>query len=295
MKFVRNQLIARGYWNEADDGTGGSAGGAATDDIKDQDTDSGDNKGGEEAGKKDESGDGGDDEAKPSESEAKLLKEVMQKKEKLREAQDSLKNKDSEVAKLKEELKKFDGIDLEQVKELIKHQKETETRKLEQKGEWDKLKAQMVEQHQSELKSVKEQLEQVQSELKSKDGVINNLTIGHAFDSSKFISDNLTLTPTKARIVYGEYFDIDGDKVVAYDKPKSASDRTMLVNGEGNPLKFEEAISKIIDGDPDRDHLIRSKMKPGADSKTASGKKPEIKENLYGQSRIEKALSAGKK
>lgn len=222
---------------------------------------------------------------KPTDAEAKLLKEVMDKKQKLKAATEELEG-------LKKQIKQFEGIDVEKVKSLLEQQKLAEQKKLEEQGEWDKLRAQMVEQHNQALEGVNSELEQLKAALSAKDSVINELTVGHAFDASDFIKEDLTLTPTKARIIYGNHFEVVDGKVVAFDKV--GKDRTMLVDGQGNPLKFNDAIKKIVDADPDRDHIVKSKAKPGSDSKPKD-KAKEQQPELRGQDKIAAGLAAAGK
>lgn len=124
---------------------------------------------------------------------------------------------------------------------------------------------------------------------------IVELTVGHSFDNSGFIRDEMVLTPRKARVVYGDHFDVEDGRLVGYDKPRGTGERTKLVDGKGEPLGFEEAMRKIVEIDPDRDNLLKSKLKQGADSadkkpavvEVALSKKPEPK----GISKIEAALA----
>lgn len=276
---LRRELVGRGYWNEADnDGGAGGGGGGGSDNDGGADDDKNTDKGGSD------NDDKGGKKPKASDEEARLLKEVMKRK-------DQVKSLQSELDKVNQQLKKFEGVDLDKIKALMEEAENAENAKLEAKGEWDRLKAKMAEQHQNEVKSLKDQLTEFQTKLSDKDSVINKLTIGHAFDSSKFIADELTLTPAKARVIYGEYFDVVDGKVMAYDKPRGANGRTPLVDANGDAIAFNEAIKKIVDSDPDRDHLIKSKMKPGAGSDNQPVKKPENKPVLKGASRIAAGLS----
>lgn len=227
------------------------------------------------------------DENKPSDKEAELLKEVMKKK-------DALKGAKSEIDKLKDQLKRFDGINPDEVRELLNEKKTAEQKKLEEKGQWDTLKKQMNEAHQTELSKKDEELTAAQKALADAQAQIQELTVGSAFNSSKFIGEDLVLTPSKARVVYGDHFDVEDGQVVAYDKPKGAANRTMLVDGKGDPLGFEAAIKKIVDADPDRDNLLRSSIKKGAASKGGDTTPPKTEPALKGVSRIEAALSAKK-
>jgi uncharacterized tellurite resistance protein B-like protein len=284
---ISDKLIARGYWDVAGDGTDLPGQGGTGDDPG-----VGEGQGAGEGGQGDEGGEGSDDPAgddkpagdKPTDEVAKLVKEVMKRKEQLKQTQDELK-------KVQAVAKQFEGLDPEAVRKLIEDAKSAETKKLEEKGQWDALKKQMNDAHQTEVKKLTDQLGELQAKLGESSSVVEKLTVGHAFDSSKFISEELTLTPAKARIVYGAHFEIENGEVIAYDKPRGAEGRNMLVSGTGDSLSFEEAIRKIVDSDPDRDRLVRSKVRPGADSKTMPAKAPEKKQDLRGAERIAASLA----
>jgi len=216
---------------------------------------------------------------KPTDEEAKLLKEVMQKKEALQKTQ-------ADLTAAQERLKEFDGIDPAEIKKLLQAQKDAETAQLEAKGEYERVKQRMAEEHANQTKSLQEQIDALKAQLGQKDGAINELSIGAQFAQSTFIAEELTLTPSKARVVYGEHFDVVDGKVVAFDKPRGATNRTALVDQYGNNVGFDEALRKIVDADPDKDALLRSKVKPGAgsDSKKADPKpKQEIADTSTGK------------
>lgn len=217
----------------------------------------------EKAGKKDG----------PTDEEARLLKENMAKKEQLKKAAD-------ELAALK---KQFEGIDPEAVRKLLAEQKSAEEQALEKKGDYERLKARMAEEHGKEITSLKAQLEALQGEKSKLASTINDLTIGTQFGQSQFISGELTLTPAKARVIYGDYFDVEDGKIVGYDKPRGSAGRTALVDQYGSAVAFDAALRKIVDADPEKDHLLKSKVKAGAgsDSKKASG---EIAKEVSGDS-----------
>ena len=285
MKFdVTRKLIARGYWKE-NDGEGGDLGGAG-DTGGAGDGETGDDGGdGEQGGKGSGDDDSGSDDDKPSEKEAALIKEVMKKKGKIKELETQLGN-------LNSQLKRFEGIDPEAVRELLKQKEEVETKKLEEKGEWEKLKQQILSAHGKEVSGLADELATVKKQLSEKDTLIEKLTIGHSFDSSKYIGEELLLTPSKARVIYGSHFDIEDGKVVGYDKPRGDSGRVQLIGGDGEPLSFEDAMKKIIDTDQDRDNLIRSKARAGAGSSTTPRATPkDSKPKPKGVSRIHAAIT----
>lgn len=204
---------------------------------------------------------------KPSDEEAKLLKEVMQKKE-------ALKARETELAAAQERLKQFDGIDPDAVKKLLADQKAAEEAQLAAKGEFDTLKARMAEEHTKVTTSLNDQIKALQDQLAAKDRIVDELSVGTQFSQSKFIADETTIPPAKARALYGPHFDLEDGKVVGYDKPRGAAGRAPLVDQLGNAVGFEDAMRKIIEADPDKDSLLRSKVKPGAGSTSATQAKP---------------------
>lgn len=292
---IKRQLTARGYWDAADggEGQGGGSGGGS----------GGSGEGGQGGSAGGEGGAGGSaDDAKVLQAQlkeltdklaasendkAKLLKETMQRKD--------------ELKKLGEQLKAFEGINVDEVKKLLDDRKQQEVKDLEARGQWDALKKQMNDAHAAELAKRDSELADLRAQLSAREGMVANLTVGQSFAQSRFINEELSLTPGKARIVYGPHFENQDGKVVAYDKPAGASNRTMLVDGKGEPLDFESAIEKIVKADPDYERLVKAKGKPGAGSGNAGNAgntgAPPKDSGLTGRYRIAAGLAAaaGKK
>lgn len=225
----------------------------------------------------------------PSDEEARLLKENMQKKEALRK-------KDEEIAALK---KQFEGIDPEAVRKMLAERADAEKAELEKKGDYERLKARMAEEHGKEVKTLQDQIAELQAQVSKASGTINELSIGSQFSQSQFIGEELTLTPAKARVIYADHFDLEDGKVVGYDKPRGAANRTALVDQYGTPVSFDDALRKIVDADPEKDHLLKSKIKSGAGSDSRKTTQPANKqEPTDSVSRIAaglKGLMAGQK
>jgi hypothetical protein len=227
-------------------------------------------------------------EGKPTEAEAKLLKDMMKQKTRAGELE-------AQLNLVNEKLKAFEGIDAAKVKTLMVEQEEIERKRAIAEGDFDRLTKQMAERHTAEKSTMQEQIAAATSATSSLQKQIADLTVGGSFTSSKFVTEDLTLTPNKARVIYGPHFEYKDGKVVGFDKPAGASDRTMLVNSTGDALNFEDAMKKIVDADPDRDELIRSKMKPGAGSaptKPAKGADSNQSNNLSGVEKIAAGLKA---
>lgn len=274
-------LVTRNVWmkyHSPTDGEGNDLGGGGGADDK------GGKEGGDEGGAADDKGGSADDKGGktgPSDAEAKLIKENMAKKEQLRKAQD-------EIAALK---KSVEGLDLDEVRKLIADRKTAEEKALEAKGDYERLKGRMAEEHGKEVTALKAQIAELQGQVGKANGTINELTVGTQFGQSQFIADELTLTPGKARVIYGDYFDVEDGKIVGYDKPRGSAGRTALVDQYGTAVGFEAALRKIVEADPEKDHLMKSKVKAGAgsDSKKASGE-PAKEQNTDSMSKIAAGL-----
>ena len=206
-----------------------------------------------------------------------------------------LKKLAEEREQLKASLAQFEGIDVEEVKRLVTEKQAAEEDKLKKAGEWDRLKAQMLEVHNREKQTLAEQLKAREDELLQLRSTIGDLTVGNAFGNSKFINNDLTIPASKARVLYGSHFDFEDGRLVGYDKPVGAKDRTMLIDGAGEPLAFEDALQKIVQSDPDYVSIAKSKIKIGANSGTkGSDKAPEMKPDVRGVSRIAAGLAKQK-
>lgn len=224
-----------------------------------------------------------------TDKERELLRESMGRKEKIKELEGKLSEYSSQ-------LKNWEGLNPDDVRKLVQEKRDAELKQLEKKGEWDKIRQQMLEAHNVEKQTLAQKIEELNQKLNAYSGQIDQLTVGQAFSTSKFIADELVLTPSKARTVYGSHFERETDgRVIAYDKPGGAEGRAPLVDGQGNPLPFDAALKKLVEVDPDRDALLRAKIKQGADSGTA-GAKPKPSDNSgsnSGVSRIADAIRSG--
>jgi hypothetical protein len=212
-----------------------------------------------------------------------LLREVMEKKNKIKE--------------LEATIARFDGIDPDAVRALLDEKRAAELAAQEAAGNFTRVKEMMVEEHTKATRTLAEQIADLQKQLASRDDTINELTVGRSFSESKFIGEDLVLTRGKARQLYASHFAVIDGKIVGYDKPADAKERTMIVGGDGNPVTFEDAIKRIIDADPEKDSLYRDKAKPGAGSLTAKVgevKEPTKDKGIRGVERILAGLNAGK-
>lgn len=223
---------------------------------------------------------------------AKLLKDTMKHKKAAQTAN--------------ERLALFGQVTPEQVQEMLAERRAAAEKKTadelaaaEARGEFDRVKQSMAEQHAAALEAERAKASEKDGALAAAQATISELTVGAAFGNSTYIREKTVVPAAKARVLYGAHFETEGVKVVGYDKPKGAEGRTPLVDAAGKPLPFEAAIAKLIESDPDKDHLLRASMASGANSKTTDSTKTE-KENgsgddaAKGLGRIRAALAAKK-
>ena len=224
----------------------------------------------------------------PSDAEAKMLREVMTLKAKLAAAE-------------KERLAiatKFDGIDPDAVKALLAERKTAEEDALRRAGDFDKLKERMADEHKRETDNIRKLIVEKESAVAAANAQINDLTVGSAFRGSKFVVEDTVLTGDKARRLYGDHFDVVDGKVVPFDAPRGDFSRMALIDGSGRALPFDEAMKRIVEKDPDRDSLLRSKRQNGsgvgnrANLPPGNGATENKAPDLFGTSRIASALKA---
>lgn len=213
-----------------------------------------------------------------SDADHKLLKDIMKKKEELKTAQAQI----AEFKKKLEEVESLGGI--EKLSAMLKAEEDKQKKELEAKGEWEKLKKQMSEDHVKAMSEIQKQLEAEKAKNVESEKRIIELTIGAKFANSQYINEQLTLTPSKARVIYDDYFDLVDGQVVGFDKPRGQKDRTPFVDQYGNNLPFDSAMEKIITADPDADFLLKSKVKGGAGS---TSKSKSVQETMKGLTTIE--------
>jgi hypothetical protein len=233
--------------------------------------------------------DAGKDSKTLADEKVKLLREVMDKKNKLKEAQ-------AATTAAQDALKAFDGVNVAKYRELLKKEQDAELAAAEAKGDFEAVKTAMATAHSAEKKTLEDRIAELEGKLGDKDKTIDTLTIGNDFGSSVFIRESLTLTPTKARQLYGDHFELKDGRTIAYDKPKGAADRKPVVDGSGNPLSFDEAFKRIIDLDPDKESMLKAKVTPGGGSNHQAQAKPVEKKapaGLSGVDRIRASFANG--
>lgn len=234
-----------------------------------------------------------------SDAEAKLLQDVMRWKEKARNAQASIDAAQAEVQRLKALEEATSGLTTEELRQLVADRKEAERQEAERRGEYERIVGQMREENQRAHAEWKTQLETVQSENLTLKQEVEKLTIGQQFATSKFIRKHSVMPATIAQKEFGLHFDYVDGKVIGYDKPRGAQNRTPLVDENGEHKAFEDAIAYLYQKHPESKSITKDLSRSGVGSATQSITDPITTstgaESLTGLARIAKALDATRK
>ncbi len=289
MHWKLRQLLARGYWEQAGDGTdGGTGGGGGTggDDAAAAAKVIADAAAAATAAQKvvDDAAALAAGKPKPTDAEAALLKEVMTKKT-------AIADLNAQLAQVNAKLAGFDGVDADEAKALKKEAADRATAALEEKGQWDALKKQLVDQNNVALTAEQAKAKALADKGAALEAQIAELTVGNAFGTSTYIANEIDWSISKIRKLFGAHVEFDGKHVVVYDKPAGEAGRVALVDAKGDSLSFDEGIKRLIESDPDKDQMLKSKLKTGGNSTTLKGKPPVQDANVTGKSRIAAALS----
>lgn len=272
--------------NEAD-GNGNDLGGGATTEQKPAES----NEPAQQPGKNQPASEG-EEEAdqgvkkpnQPSDAEARLLKDVMKHK-------DRAKSLESELSSIKSVL---GDLKPEDVAQLISAKREAERAELERRGEYDRILEQVKTEHQGQVSTLQSQIDALKAQLNEKEGAVLEMTIGRNFVESAFIREKSLIPASIARKEFGDHVELVDGQVVVYDKPRGAAERTPLVDGNGQYLAFDDAISRLFAKHPESARLVRAQVKPGAGSKNEDlgGKPPQENKAVgTGVSRIAAGLA----
>lgn len=220
------------------------------------------------------------------------------------EAKAALEAATAELEALKAKLAAFDGVDAEEAKanaakvaaaeaaaeEAKKEAKKAAKEKAQAENDVAALTKIQAEEHKAELDRVRAEKEARDGEVTTLQAQLNNIRVENAFANSKFINDETILTGQKAQRLFSDYVEVVDGQVTVYDKPAGDPKRAKVMDSKGNALPFNEAITKVINADPDKDSLLKSKTKPGAATKTVDGKPVET--GASRQQRLADAIGA---
>jgi hypothetical protein len=185
----------------------------------------------------------------------------------------------AQLAEAQAKIEKFTGIDPEAARAALKEVEdakakaaEAEKAKAIAEGNFERLREIQQEETAAAIKAAQEEAASAKAIADKAVADLQSSRIANAFAGSSFLQKETILSGDKAQRLFGDHVAYEDGQVVVYDKPEGAPGRAMVMNSAGKPLPFDEAIAKVVNADPDKDTLIRSKITPGASSKTIPGK-----------------------
>lgn len=162
-------------------------------------------------------------------------------------------------------LKSFEGIeDPEEARKAIELTKNIKDGELIAAGKVEEIKAAAKraaeEQVAATNKSHAEELARVQREYDALRGEYHDEKIGGAFKGSTFVKEKTLLPPSHAQKIFGDHFKIEECNLVAYDR---RGNKVFSRSRPGEIAEFEEAIELLVEGDPERDHILKGNTNGG--------------------------------
>ncbi|MGE8141859.1 DUF6651 domain-containing protein [Novosphingobium sp. NPDC080210] len=203
-----------------------------------------------------------------------------------------------EADEAKKQAARFKGIDPEVAKENAKKvaeaeeaKREAERKQAEAEGNFERLRELQNEDFERKLKEIEEQRDAARAEAEAIKDRLSSTTRKSAFAASKFFADETVLTAAKAERLFGDFVEVEDGVVVVYDAPAGSSKRAKIMDAKGVPLPFDTAIQKVFEKDPDHETLAKSKVKPGAGSKSEDAGNPQAKASSDRISRLANAVA----
>lgn len=198
------------------------------------------------------------------------IKTLADEKEKVSKAHDAL----------AERLKPFDGFDLDGAKTALETVANLKAGELIKAGDVQTIKNETAKAYESQVEALKRQNEELrisgEASVAKLNKELDDLAIGHAIGTSKFVLEGMTLPPNAVRKMWGDNFVRKDGKLVA------------VVNGKelfsdlkpGEFAEPDEAIELLVKADPYREKYLKgtgaagSGAHPGAPSGAAGKTMP---------------------
>lgn len=198
--------------------------------------------------------------------------------EKHQEEETGLVNKRDELlgkmSSMKDQLSKYDGVDLDEYVQLKKKMEELSQKELEEKGDFEAIRKKMLDQFEQEKGGLTEQNNTLKSQLESM--MVDS-------EASKAIAEaggnlKLLMPLIKQRI---SVVDKDGQVVVQV----KAEDGTPAVDGKGNPISITDLVN-LMKEDEAYAGAFASSVKSGGGARPSQSSGNDDDKSLFGASRM---------
>lgn len=158
-------------------------------------------------------------------------------------------------------LKGFDGLDAAKAREALDKLKKIDEKALIDSGEVDKVRDTIKSEYTS-------QLSEKDKEIATLSTRISGMILDAAFNSSKFISENIAVPAEMFRDSFGKFFKVEDGKIIAFDR---AGNRVMSKKSVGEFADFDEAIELLVDSYSQKDAVLKAPEHRGTGNNGGGG------------------------
>lgn len=161
------------------------------------------------------------------------------------------------------QLKAFEGVDVESAKKALQFAQSMEGKKAMDDESIKTLIANAV-------KPIQDQLAEATKTIEGKDAHIYKLEVGNRFATSGFLKEKTILgeTPDIAEAYFAKNFKVENGKVVPYD---ASGNQIYSRVKPGEVADFDEAVQILVESHPRRDHILKGSGASGSGAKQGQG------------------------
>lgn len=188
-----------------------------------------------------------------------------------------------------EQLKAFEGLDPAAARKALETVGNLDSKQLIDAGEVERVKAEAKTAFQQQLEQLEAKYKPVVEERDGLAAKLTDMTIGYAFNGSKFIAENLAVPAPMVRATFGNHFKVEDGRVVGYD---ANGQRIFSRQNPGEIADLDEALSTIVASYPFRDQIVKGSGASGGGaggSGGAGGAKSTNRAQFEGMSPVAKA------
>lgn len=161
-----------------------------------------------------------------------------------------------------DKLKAFEGVDPAKARDALEKLGNLDAKKLIDAGEAQRVRDEIAKGYEGKLSESEQRYTDLQARY-------NGEKIKGAFASSKFITEKVAVPVDMLQATFGTNFSVDENgQIVALGsdgKPVGSSKRF------GEPADFEEAIERLIEGYPFKDHILKGTGAQGSGAQGGGG------------------------
>lgn len=153
-------------------------------------------------------------------------------------------------------------FDFEKATQALTTVKNLADKQIVDAGEVDKLKADAVKVALDNYESTK--YKPLKTKFDEQEQRMRSLIMGHAFASSKFITEKMSIPAAMVQSHFGHLLKVDGDKLIGYD---ATGNQVFSRAQPGHPASFDEWIETVVDQFPYKDSVLKGSGATGTGAK----------------------------